>query len=64
MRIEDDSTITITASIGISRYPVDGVSSDALLSRSDEVMYQVKRSGGNAFDLSVIAPVLGNGNSA
>jgi two-component system, chemotaxis family, sensor kinase Cph1 len=62
MRIEDKSTINITASIGISRYPVDGVSSDALLNRSDAVMYQVKRSGGNAFDLSVSPPVLGNGN--
>jgi two-component system, chemotaxis family, sensor kinase Cph1 len=64
MRIEDTSTINITASIGISRYPVDGVSSDALLSRSDAVMYQVKRSGGNAFDLSTVGPVPGNGNSA
>jgi diguanylate cyclase (GGDEF)-like protein len=64
MRIEDTSTINITASIGISRYPVDGVSSDALLSRSDAVMYQVKRSGGNAFDLSTMGPVPGNGNSA
>jgi diguanylate cyclase (GGDEF)-like protein len=63
MRIEDNSTINITASIGISRYPVDGVSSDALLSRSDAVMYQVKRNGGNAFDLRVIAPVLGNGST-
>jgi two-component system, chemotaxis family, sensor kinase Cph1 len=64
MRIEDNSIINITASIGISRYPVDGVSSDALLSRSDTVMYQVKRSGGNAFDLSTMGPVPGNGNTA
>jgi diguanylate cyclase (GGDEF)-like protein len=64
MRIEDNSTISITASIGISRYPVDGVSSDALLSRSDAGMYQVKRSGGNAFDLSAMGLVPGNGNNA
>jgi two-component system, chemotaxis family, sensor kinase Cph1 len=51
MRIGDHTDIRITASIGISRYPADGVSGDALLSRSDTVMYQVKRSGGNAFEL-------------
>lgn len=39
-------------------YPVDGASSDALLNRSDGVMYQVKRSGGNAFGF------VSNGNTA
>jgi diguanylate cyclase (GGDEF)-like protein len=52
MRIEDSPAINITASIGISRYPVDGDSSDALHSRSDAVMYEVKRKGGNAFELN------------
>lgn len=53
MRIKDNLPINVTASIGISRYPVDGLTSDALLSRSDHVMYQVKRGGGNAFELSL-----------
>jgi chemotaxis family two-component system sensor kinase Cph1 len=47
----DQEPITITASIGISRFPVDGETSDALLNRSDAAMYQVKRGGGNAFDI-------------
>jgi diguanylate cyclase (GGDEF)-like protein len=64
MQIEDNLHINLTASIGISRYPVDGVTSDALLSRSDHVMYQVKRSGGNAFDVSLTGPVLGSGNAS
>jgi diguanylate cyclase (GGDEF)-like protein len=50
MQIDDKTLVTITASIGIGRYPMDGVSSDALLTRSDTAMYQVKRKGGNAFE--------------
>jgi diguanylate cyclase (GGDEF)-like protein len=53
MRIKDNLPINVTASIGISRYPVDGVTSDALLGRSDHVMYQVKRGDGNAFEASL-----------
>jgi hypothetical protein len=44
--------VNVTASIGLSRYPVDGTSSEALISRSDMAMYRVKGSGGNAFDYS------------
>jgi diguanylate cyclase (GGDEF)-like protein len=51
MLIDENTEVNITASIGISRYPADGLSSDALLSRSDQVMYQVKRSGGSAFEV-------------
>jgi two-component system, chemotaxis family, sensor kinase Cph1 len=42
---------SVTASIGLSRFPVDGSSSEALISRSDMAMYRVKGSGGNAFEL-------------
>jgi diguanylate cyclase (GGDEF)-like protein len=42
---------SVTASIGLSRFPVDGTSSEALISRSDMAMYRVKGSGGNAFEL-------------
>jgi diguanylate cyclase (GGDEF)-like protein len=57
MRIDENTLVTITASIGMGRYPVDGASSDALLTRSDTAMYQVKRRGGNAFEGSLTASV-------
>jgi diguanylate cyclase (GGDEF)-like protein len=57
LEIDRDIRINITASIGISRYPADGTTSDTLVNRSDVAMYRVKRSGGNAFALSRAADV-------
>jgi diguanylate cyclase (GGDEF)-like protein len=51
IEIEAGVRVNVTASIGLSRYPVDGTTSEALISRSDMAMYRVKGSGGNAFDL-------------
>jgi len=51
IEIEDGTRLNVTASIGLSRYPIDGVSSEVLIRRSDITMYRVKSSGGNAFDL-------------
>jgi diguanylate cyclase (GGDEF)-like protein len=51
IEIEGGVPVNVTASIGLSRYPVDGTTSEALISRSDMAMYRVKGSGGNAFDL-------------
>ncbi|MGA2539828.1 MAG: GGDEF domain-containing protein, partial [Terracidiphilus sp.] len=51
IEIEGGARVNVTASIGLSRYPVDGSSSEALISRSDMAMYRVKGGGGNAFDL-------------
>jgi diguanylate cyclase (GGDEF)-like protein len=51
IEIEGETRVNVTASIGLSRYPVDGTTGEALISRSDMAMYRVKRSGGNAFDL-------------
>lgn len=39
----------ITVSVGISIYPTDGTDASALIRRADLAMYEVKRSGGNAF---------------
>jgi diguanylate cyclase (GGDEF)-like protein len=51
IEIEEETRVNVTASIGLSRYPIDGTTSEALISRSDMAMYRVKGSGGNAFDL-------------
>lgn len=42
----------IGASIGVARYPHDGLDLDTLLKRSDSVMYQVKKNGKNAVAFS------------
>lgn len=44
-----DTRVTISASIGIARYPQDGVELDALLKAADSAMYCVKKGGKNAF---------------
>lgn len=42
-------TVQVGASIGISFYPEDGTSCASLMLAADEAMYNVKRSGKNAF---------------
>jgi len=51
LEIDHHTPVGITASIGLSRYPEDGATGEALVSRSDLAMYRVKRSGGNAFEV-------------
>jgi diguanylate cyclase (GGDEF)-like protein len=51
IEIENGVRANVTASIGLSRFPMDGTSSEALISRSDMAMYHVKEVGGNAFEL-------------
>jgi diguanylate cyclase (GGDEF)-like protein/PAS domain S-box-containing protein len=41
--------LSITASIGISIYPVDGAEQDVLLMNADSAMYQAKSAGKNGF---------------
>ncbi|WP_185964487.1 EAL domain-containing protein [Aliikangiella marina] len=45
----NDSDLHISASIGISLFPGDGESSDLLLRKADQAMYEVKRSGRNGW---------------
>ncbi|PHS32392.1 MAG: diguanylate cyclase/phosphodiesterase [Methylophaga sp.] len=47
--IIDDTEISISPSIGISLYPADGQSADALLRNADAAMYHAKESGRNNF---------------
>jgi diguanylate cyclase (GGDEF)-like protein len=39
----------VSASIGISRFPDDGTTTDELIKRADEAMYRAKRRAGNRF---------------
>ncbi len=44
-----EHVLRLTASIGISMFPGDGVDTDALIKRADEAMYRAKRNGGGSF---------------
>jgi chemotaxis family two-component system sensor kinase Cph1 len=64
LEIANGVRVSVTASIGLSRFPVDGTTSEALISRSDMAMYRVKESGGNAFELCRADDIKnGRGNS-
>lgn len=45
----DGHTVSITVSIGISIYPVDGETIEALIKNADKAMYRAKESGRNRF---------------
>ncbi len=40
--VVDGYSITVTASIGVAVYPVDGVSQDELIKQADVAMYEAK----------------------
>jgi diguanylate cyclase (GGDEF)-like protein/PAS domain S-box-containing protein len=44
-----DLSLTVTSSIGIALYPVDGLTRDDLIKNSDAAMYQVKERGRSNF---------------
>jgi len=52
-----DRTFEVSASIGISYYPVHGTSSETLLHHSDVALYSAKRKGGNCYN--VYMPAMG-----
>jgi diguanylate cyclase (GGDEF)-like protein len=46
----EERLFTLTASIGISLYPLDGEEGTPLLKRADAAMFRVKRQGGNGWE--------------
>jgi diguanylate cyclase (GGDEF)-like protein/PAS domain S-box-containing protein len=47
----DESTLQVTASVGVATYPDDGQDAEALLRNADAAMYRAKDIGGNNFEL-------------
>ena len=45
----DGQSLTLTASIGISIYPIDGVTTETLIANADRAMSHAKSQGGNSF---------------
>jgi diguanylate cyclase (GGDEF)-like protein/PAS domain S-box-containing protein len=53
--IVNDLVLSVSASIGVSIYPQDGVEADQLMRYADQAMYQAKVSGKNRYHLFDIA---------
>ncbi|MBA2648903.1 MAG: EAL domain-containing protein [Legionella sp.] len=47
----ENKEVTISASVGVSIYPKDGLTVDKLLMQADSAMYRAKALGGNQFQL-------------
>src|SRR5664279_2077993 len=55
--------LNVTLSIGISFFPADGTTGDALLSSADAAMYRVKKSGRSAWQSYNLAPAGSSANA-
>ncbi|MES1190303.1 MAG: EAL domain-containing protein [Steroidobacter sp.] len=47
--IIDDSTLTVSASVGVAVYPLHAVNTEALLKHADIALYQAKQAGRNGY---------------
>lgn len=52
IRVIDDASIGVGASIGIALYPDHGITLEELLKKSDQAMYEAKRAGKNSLRLA------------
>jgi diguanylate cyclase (GGDEF)-like protein/PAS domain S-box-containing protein len=53
--VVDGGTVTLSASIGVSIYPLDDADPDTLLRHADQAMYLAKQSGKNCFHIYDVA---------
>ena len=66
IKISDELSVQVGASIGIARFRAEGESRMKLLSRADHVMYAVKHRGRNGFAISLgkgLAPTFSDPSS-
>lgn len=56
--IDANNQVQVTASIGISIFPVDSENADTLIRFADETMYKSKKSGRNCVTVYEISPEL------
>ena len=43
--VGDGTHLTITVSVGVSAYPLDGLTAEDIIRAADEAMYRAKRAG-------------------
>jgi len=58
----EGTLLSLSASVGIATFPQDGTTSQAIVQRADELMYQVKQAGRNniaAAGVGIVGPVEG-----
>ncbi len=55
MVMVDNKELKVSASIGVTLYPQDGVDADQLMRHADQAMYQAKQSGKNRYHLFDVA---------
>lgn len=48
-----DQNVTLTASLGITRYPEDGSEAEGLIRHADQAMYSAKEKGRNQYHFSI-----------
>ncbi len=56
----DNKELKVSASIGVTLYPQDGVEPDQLMRHADQAMYQAKQSGKNRYHLFDVAQNVSN----
>ncbi len=64
LRLEDETELQVTASIGISFFPEDAPDAETLLKHADEAMYAAKGKGRNNYQIYDVSPEQEQQNAA
>lgn len=51
IRLDDEQSVSISASIGVTCYPADTADADTLLCHADQAMYTAKQAGKNRYHI-------------